>query len=93
MRITRTDLAGETANYAILTRKNGSTRIDVEILLACTSDEGRTEGYGQRVHHVLADDVDDQQSMAEFLQQTLDGYQGTRGDVAEYARTLQMLGD
>ena len=93
MRITRIDLAGETDNFAILTRKTGSTHIDVEILLACTSDEGRTEGYGQRTHHVLATDVEDQQSMAECLQQTLDGYHGTRGDVAEYARTLQMLGD
>ena len=93
MKITRIDLAGETDNFAILMRKTGSNYIDVEVLLACTSEEGRTEGYGSRKHHVLADDPDDQQSMAECLQQTLDGYEGTRGDVAVYCRTLQMLAD
>ena len=85
MRITRIDLASETDNFAILTRKTGSRHIDVEILLACTGEEGRTEGYGTRKHHVLAGDADDQQSMAECIQQTLDGYEGTRGDVASFA--------
>ena len=93
MRITRIDLAGQTDNFAILTRKTGSEFIDVELLLACDGEGGRTEGYGTRKHHVQADDPDDQWSMAEILQQALDGYEGTRGDVADYHRAVQMLAD
>ena len=120
MNITRIDLAGENANFAVITRKAGSKYIDVEILtpdgcprcgehdhdqLAWQDDETvkclncdthyrpADQRGGSRTHHVQADDENDQQSMAECLQQALDGFEGTRGDVAAYFRIIQMLAD
>ena len=93
MRITRIDLAGENNNFAILTRKIDSKHIDVEILLACQNDNGEPEGYGQRFHHVQADDRDDMWSMAEILQHALDGHRGTSGDIDDYYQAVQRLGN
>ena len=120
MRITRIDLAGETRNFAVLTRKADAEYIDVEILtpdgcpqcgehdhdrLAWQDDETveclncgtkyrpTNEGGGSRTHHVQADDADDQWSMAECLQETLDGYKGTKGDINDYYSELRRFAD
>ncbi len=84
MRFTRIDVEGEKpGHYATMTRKQGSDLIEVEIL---------TPGY-VRTHQVVAASEDDQLSMAECLQDVLDGYPGTRGDIQPYLRAVQMLGD
>ena len=95
MRITSIELAG-TSNtklrdgspglpgaFAKISRKQGDEHITVELL---------TPG-GERTHHVQADDVDDQWSMAECLQAHLDGYDGTNSEIEEYARVLQHFAD
>ncbi len=95
MRITRIELAGTPKTtlhdgsdglaraFAAISRKAGDEHVTVELLIP----------GGQRTHHVQADDADDQWSMAECLQETLDGFTGTNTDVREYFRTIQMLAD
>ena len=46
-----------------------------------------------RKHLVAADDRDDLWSMAEGLQQTLDGHKGTNSMVHEYFQELQRFAD
>ena len=90
MRITSIELAGTIKEgkhlpraFARIGRKLGDDHITVELL---------TPG-NERTHHVQADDRDDQWSMAQILQHALDGHQGTNGDIDEYFRIVQMLGD
>ena len=77
MRITSIELAGRIEPgkklpqaFARISRAIGDEFITVEII---------TRG-GERKHHVQADCDEDVHSMADCLQQTLDGYRGTNGD-------------
>jgi hypothetical protein len=83
MRYTRIEIEGEGERFATLSRKRGSEFIRVEIVLP-----GAT-----KTHEVQANDEDDRWSMAEGLQETLDGFRGTRGDVQEYVRAINRLAD
>ncbi|MEX2388793.1 MAG: hypothetical protein WD534_13020 [Phycisphaeraceae bacterium] len=46
-----------------------------------------------RTHHVQADCEDDLRSMAECLQEQLDGIRGTNSDIHDYFRELQRFAD
>ena len=83
MRITRIDLTGEADNFAIVTRRSNSQRIDVEVL---------TPG-GNRTDSAMARDYYAQQQPARRIQSTLDGYEGTEGDIADYLRIIQLFAD
>ncbi|MEX0655305.1 MAG: hypothetical protein WD534_04265 [Phycisphaeraceae bacterium] len=85
MRTTRVDLEGRPGHYATITRPATSEFIVVTILTPRRPD-GRT-------HHVQADCEDDLRSMAECLQQTLDGLRGTHSMIHEYHRELQRFAD
>jgi len=95
MRITSIELAGTSDTtlrdgkaglaraFAKISRKTGDEHITVELLMPS----------GERTHHVQADDADDLWSMAECLQETLDGYRGTNSDIDEYYRELRRFAD
>jgi len=95
MRITNIELVGNSDTtlhdgspglaraFARIRRKAGDEYITVEFLMP----------GGERTHHVQADDADDQWSMAECLQETLDGYRGTNSDIDEYYRELRRFAD
>ena len=95
MRITSIELAGTSKTtlrdgtpglpraFAKISRKPGDTHITVEII--APGDD--------RTHHVQADCDDDVRSMADCLQQTLDGYRGTNGDRHAYYCELQHFTD
>ena len=85
MRTTRIDLEGKHGNYATITRKRGSDLIEVTILTPDLPD-GRT-------HHVQADCEEDIWSMAECLQEQLDGVRGTNSMIHDYLRELQRFAD
>lgn len=85
MRTTRIDLEGHPGHYATITRKRGSDLIEVTILTPAMP-EGRT-------HHVQADCEEDLWSMAECLQEQLDGVRGTNGDIYAYLCELQRFAD
>lgn len=69
--------------FAKMSRKLDDEYITVELV---------TPG-SDHIHHVQADDRDDLWSMAEILQEALDGCKGTNGDINEYFRSIRMLGD
>lgn len=85
MRYTRVDLEGKIDHYASMTRKRGSDTIEVEVLCPDV----------QRTHYVQAgaDSREDQQSMAEGLQQILEGSKGSKAAVSEYYDALIRLAD
>ena len=83
MRYTRIDVEGERGMYAQIRRKQDSDMIEVELI---TPEMSRT-------HYVRADDRDDQWSMAECLQETLDGRVGTGGDIRQYFSAIELLAD
>ena len=95
MRITSIELAGTSKTklrdgspglpraFAKVSRKAGDEFITVEVI---------TPG-GERTHHVQAEDADDQWSMAECLQETLDGHKGTNSDINDYYRELCRFAD
>lgn len=83
MRITRTDIEGRPGHYATLSRKTGSDQIEVSILTPAL----------ERTHHVQADCLDDQWSMAQCLHHHLEGTPGTNSDVNAYHRELARLAD
>lgn len=85
MRTTRIDLEGHPGNYATITRRRGSDLIEVTILTPVLPN-GRT-------HHVQADCEEDLWSMAECLQEQLDGVRGTNSDIHDYLRELQRFAD
>ena len=91
MTITRIDLKGQTGIIATLARTTSSDGIEppgeyikVEIR--------EHKGLLAR-HHVLANDRDDQYSMAEGIQYQLDGYHGTNSETHDYFRIIEMLAD
>ena len=69
--------------FAKIGRKNGDDFFTVEILAPGID----------RTHHVQADCDEDIQSMADCLQQTLDGYEGTNSERNEYYRILENFAD
>jgi len=79
MQVTRIDFAGESGAFAIVSRKQECEFIFVQILTP--KDE--------KTHYVDADDRDDQYSMAECLQETLDGCRGTNSMIHDYFREIQ----
>ena len=83
MRYTRIDLEGREGYFARISRRRLSEYIEVEIL---TPELRRT-------HHVLAASREDQWSMAQCLQETLDSVQGTRADIESYAAAIRLLAD
>ena len=92
MRITSIEIAGTIEEgkhlpraFARIGRKLGDDHITVEILTGA--------GHGDRTLKVKADDSDDQWSMAECLQEAMDGYRGSNSDINDYFRTIQMLAD
>ena len=85
MRTTRTDLEGRDGHYAIIKRKRGSAYITATLLTPAMPNG--------REHHVQARCEHDLWSMAECLQETLDGQRGTNSDINDYYRQLQQLTD
>ena len=70
--------------FATIRRLKGSEYIEVTI----DWPSGRS-----RKHLVVADDRDDQWSMAEGLQETLDGCRGTNSMVHDYLREIERFAD
>ena len=85
MRTTRIDLEGQTDHYATITRPSGGEHIVVTILTPSMPDG--------RVHHIQADCEEDVWSMAECLQEQLDGCRGTNSMIHDYFRELQRFAD
>ena len=83
MRITRIEIEGAPGRYARLGRTGDSEFIEVEIL--CPDLE--------KTHHVRAANADDRWSMAECLQQTLDGHPGSTDMIHNYLRELERFAD
>ena len=95
MQITSIELAGTSDHklrngqpglpraFARISRKRGDEYITVELIVR----------GGDRTHHVLADDADDQHSMAEILQEALDGSKGTNSMIHDYFRLIQQFAD
>jgi len=95
MRITCIELAGTSDTklhdsspglaraFARISRKPDDEHITVELL---------SPGC-ERTHQVRANDADDQWSMAECLQEALDGYRGTNTDIDAYYRELRRFAD
>ena len=75
---------GRAGHQAVLSRPRGAEFIEVRILLP---------GGGGRTHHVDAADKDELWSMAQCLQQTLDGVRGCGGDVRSYFLPLELMSD
>ena len=86
MRITRIDFEGENkGHYATSTRKQDADHIEVTILTP--------DNPNGLEHHVLADCEEDIYSMAECLQVTLDGYEGSGSEIQDYCCELLRLSD
>ena len=75
---------GQPRAFATVRRAKGSETIEVTI---------DWPGGRSRKHLVAADDRDDQFSMAEGLQETLDGCRGTSSLVHDYFRELERFAD
>jgi hypothetical protein len=83
MRITRIDFEGREGIFAIAKRQRDAKQIEVEIL----------QPTMQASHWVDADDEDELFAMAVFLQELLDGYQGTMEEAACYYNPLLCMSD
>jgi len=94
MRITSIELAGEARRttrdgeglpgaFARISRKTGAEHIEVTVL---------TPG-GEHTHQVDPGSHDDLWSMAECLQETLDGCVGTNSMIHDYYRELERFAD
>jgi len=91
MRIASIELAGSIKEgeklpraFARITRTSDSEFIEVTIIPATGLN---------RKHMVRADCEEDLWSMAECLQNQLDGYDGTNSAIHDYFRELQRFGD
>lgn len=80
MRYTKIEIKGEAKNTSakIGASDKGAMWIQVDITAA-----GAT-----KTHYVQADDEGDRWSMAECLQQTLDGRRGTNSEIHEYFEVI-----
>ena len=94
MKVTRMEVEGANGKAA-LKREGGDVQIDgTRLLGAFETRDGRT-CLQHEVFQLIADarDHEYQMKVARILQSTLDGYRGTNGDVADYARLIEMLSD
>ena len=91
MTITRIDIKGQTGLTATLTRTTSPS--DIEPLGEYIEVEIRDHDGVRARHHVLANDRDDQYSMAECLQQMLDGYHGTNSEIHGYFGFIEKFAD
>ena len=94
MKVNRIEVEGANGD-ATLTRDGDEIRIDGRRLVkAIEARDGRTalvtEGF-QLLGNARDPEMNDK--VARILQATLAGYRGTNGDVADYARVIQMLAD
>ena len=93
MQITRIDIEGirdardknDLGRHASITRKRDSEFIEVTIY-APTMPDGL-------IKYVMADCDEDIWSMAECLQETLDGQRGTNSMIHDYYRQIQTFAD
>ena len=83
MRITRIDLEGKPGNYAVLTRRRSSDRIEIQVL----TPEDETSAA------VLVNHIDELETAAVNLQRQLDGYAGTPSEINHYLREIRRLAD
>ena len=83
MRITRIELAGRAGIFAIIKRPHEAKQIEIELL----------QPKKENTHLVKADDEDELFSMAAFLQQILDGYEGTMEEASCYYNALMSISD
>lgn len=83
MRITEVHFEGPTQIFAVARRKRGAEYIEVEIV----------RPTGTKKHMVQADDKGDLWSMAECLQEDLEGRKGAGGDVRAYFLPLELMSD
>ena len=89
MKIIRIDFEGKPGNYATAQRRvnpNDEPNVVVVTILTPEKPNGRE-------HFVTADCEDDIRSMADCLQEHLDGYKGTNSDVYDYYMELLRLSD
>ena len=91
MRITKIEFAGVTKKgqvipdaFATIHRQLGSDHIDVTILV---------RGKSERKHRIAADSREDIFSMAERLQETLDGCRGSNSMIHDYFNELLRISD
>jgi len=94
MRITRIEVEGPNGT-AVLTRDDRCIHVASERLVkAVETAEGRT-CLVRKPFRLLADawSQNENGKVARDLQQNLDGYVGTEGDVAAYRRVIDMLAD
>jgi RNase P/RNase MRP subunit p29 len=94
MKVTRIDIEGPNGT-ATITRDGWEIRVDGRRLVkAVEAKDGRTalvsEGF-----QLLGDarDTEANGKVARILQTTLDGYRGTKGDVADYLRAIRNFED
>jgi len=71
------------SHFAVISRIPGNETLCIK-LISC---DGEVE------HKVMADDTDDVFSMAQILQECLDGCRGTNSDIHSYYRLLQHFMD
>ncbi len=89
MRLTRIDFEGKPGHHATAQRRTaGGTAPNVMVVTILTPDMPNG-----REHHVKADCQDDVWSMAQCLQQHLDGCRGTNSMIHDYYRELLRLSD
>jgi hypothetical protein len=80
MKTTRIEVEGVKGKAAI------RREADEVVIEATVGRKTKTWRFFSRIH-------EDQVAMARRLQQTLDGYRGTAGDVADYVRVLAAFVD
>jgi hypothetical protein len=94
MKTTRIDVEGPNGE-ATITRDGQHIRIDGRRLVKAIETKAGKTALVTEAFQLLGDARDHEvnQRIARILQATLDGYRGTNGDVADYARVIQMLAD
>jgi hypothetical protein len=94
MRITRIAVEGPNGT-AVLTRDGRCIHITGERLVKAIETAGGKACLVKKPFRLLADawGPNDNDKVARDLQQHLDGYVGTVGDVAAYQRVIDMLAD
>ena len=95
MRITSIELAG--SSKTILSNgQPGLPRAFAKVARTAVSDCFEVtilRPGGERKHMIRADCEEDIRSVAECLQNQLDGYDGTNSEIEEYVRVLQYFAD
>jgi Mg2+ and Co2+ transporter CorA len=94
MKVTRIDIEGPNGT-ATLTRDGRCIHITGERLVKAIETAGGKACLVKKLFRLLADawGQNENHNVARDLQQHLDGYVGTMGDVAAYRRVIDMLAD